>query len=136
MFLIYFHKYVLQGTSGLEGEFKSGSEEASPGCVRVKVVLVMEDVALVSLTPTASVMFIREEGLASLQLGQMGGMDVDTGNSYLFDIHRIGHPGNFLDPQVLVNNFLSRIKRHMSQIQSLLLSSRLQVDRGEENSIR
>ena len=136
MFLIYFHKYVLQGTSGLEGEFKSGSEEASPGCVRVKVVLVMEDVALVSLIPTASVMFIREEGLASLQLGQMGGMDVDTGNSYLFDIHRIGHPGNFLDPQVLVNNFLSRIKRHMSQIQSLLLSSRLQVDRGEENSIR
>ena len=73
MFLIYFHKYVLQGTSGLEGEFKSGSEEASPGCVRVKVVLVMEDVALVSLIPTASVMFIREEGLASLQLGQMGG---------------------------------------------------------------
>ena len=136
MFLIYFHKYVLQGTSGLEGEFKSGSEEASPGCVRVQVVLVMEDVALVSLTPTASVMFIREEGLASLQLGQMGGMDVDTGNSDLFDIHRIGHPGNFLDLQVLVNNFLSRIKRHMSQIQSLLLSSRLQVDRGEENSIR
>ena len=136
MFLIYFHKYVLQGTSGLEGEFKSGSEEVSPGCVRVQVVLVMEDVALVSLIPTASVMFIREEGLASLQLGQMGGMDVDTGNSYLFDIHRIGHPGNFLDPQVLVNNFLSRIKRHMSQIQSLLLSSRLQVDRGEENSIR
>ena len=41
----------------------------------------MEDAALVSLTPTASVMFIREEGLASLQLGQMGGMDVDTGNS-------------------------------------------------------
>ena len=102
----------------------------------VKVVLVMEDVALVSLTPTASVMFIREEGLASLQLGQMGGMDVDTGNSDLFDIHRIGHPGNFLDPQVIVNNFLSRIKRHMSQIQSLLLSSRLQVDRGEKNSIR
>ena len=102
----------------------------------VQVVLVMEDVALVSLIPTASVMFIREEGLASLQLGQMGGMGSDTGNSYLFDIHRIGHPGNFLDPQVLVNNFLSRIKRHMSQIQSLLLSSRLQVDRGEENSIR
>ena len=63
----------------------------------VQVVLVMEDVALVSLIPTASVMFIREEGLASLQLGQMGGMDVDTGNSDLFDIHRIGHPGNFLD---------------------------------------
>ena len=39
----------------------------------VQVVLVMEDVALVSLIPTASVMFIREEGLASLQLGQMGG---------------------------------------------------------------
>ena len=88
----------------------------------VQVVLVMEDSALVSLPPTASVMFVREEGLASLQLGQMGGMDVDTGNSDLFDIHRIAHPGNFLDPQVLVNNFLSRIKRHVSQLQSLLLS--------------
>ena len=47
---------------------------------------------------------------------------MDTGNSDLFDIHRIIHPSNFLNPKVLVNNFLSRIKRHMSQLQSLLLS--------------
>ena len=68
-------------------------------------------------------MFIREEGLASLQLGQMGGMDVDTGNSYLFDIHRIGHPGNFLDLQVLINNFLSRIKTRVSDTESSAIIS-------------
>ena len=58
------------------------------------LVLVIDAVALVSLTPMDSVMFVREEGLASLQMVQMVGMDVDTGNSYLFDIHRIGHPGS------------------------------------------
>ena len=39
-----------------------------------------------------------------------------------FDIHRIAYPGNFLDPHVLVNNFMSRIKRHVSQLQSFILS--------------
>ena len=87
----------------------------------VQVVLVMEDAALVSLTPAASTMFVREEGIASLQLVQMVGMGADTGKDE-FDIHRIAHPGNFLDPAVLVKNFLSRIKRHAAQLQSLLLA--------------
>ena len=87
----------------------------------VQVVIVMEDAALLSLTPTGSTMFVREEGLASLKLVQMVGMGTDTGKDE-FDIHRIAYPGNFLDPQVLVQNFLSRIKRHVSQLQSFVLS--------------
>ena len=81
----------------------------------------MEDAALLSLTPSGSTMFVREEGLASLKLVQMVGMGTDTGKDE-FDIHRIAYPGNFLDPQVLVKNFLSRIKRHVSQLQSFVLS--------------
>ena len=101
------------------------------------LVLVIDAVALVSLTPMDSVMFVREEGLASLQMVQMVGMGLDTGNSDLFDIHRIIHPSNFLDPQVLVNNFLSRIKRHVvSATESSAVHHRLQVDRREEKSVR
>ena len=51
----------------------------------------------------------------------MVGLGSDTGRDE-FDIHRIAYPGNFLDPQVLVNNFMSRIKRHVSQLQSFILS--------------
>jgi len=87
----------------------------------VQVVLVMEDAAIVSLTPGGSVMFIREEGLATLELVQMVGMGTDTSGQE-FDIHRIALPGNFLDPQVLVRNFLSRIKRHVSQLQATMLT--------------
>ena len=90
-------------------------------CLNIQVVLVMEDAALLSLTPSGSTMFVREEGLASLKLVQMVGMGTDTGKDE-FDIHRIAYPGNFLDPQVLVKNFLSRIKRHVSQLQSFVLS--------------
>ena len=49
-------------------------------------------------------MFIREEGLATLELVQMVGMGTDTSGQE-FDIHRIALPGNFLDPQVDMSKF-------------------------------
>ena len=93
-----------------------------PNCLNIQVVLVMEDAAPLSLTPSGSAMFVREEGLASLKLVQMVGMGSDTGKDE-FDIHRIAYPGNFLDPQVLVKNFLSRISRGDHSEKVLLFGS-------------
>ena len=81
-------------------EYRGRVRSASAVCEDndlVQVVLVMEDAALVSLTPTASTMFVREEGLASLQLVQIVGLGVVTGNFDLFDIHRICCPSLTLD---------------------------------------
>ena len=108
----------------------------------IQVVLVMEDAAMISLTQTGSHMFTREEGLASLELVQMVGMGTDNSRDE-FDIHRIAYPGNFLDPQVLVQNFVSRIKRHVSQLQSFMLSitdlrlrDKTQVTTGDKFGLR
>jgi len=87
----------------------------------LQVVLVMEDAALLSLTPGGNTMFVREEALASLHMVQMVAMSSgDTRED--FDILKTSNLGSFFDPKVLVRSFLSRMKRHVSQLQSLVLA--------------
>lgn len=87
----------------------------------VQVVLVMEDAALVSLTPGGNTMFVREEGLASLQMVQMVAMSSgDTRED--FDVLKTTNLANFFDPKILIRSFLTRIKRHVSQLQGLMLA--------------
>ena len=87
----------------------------------VQVVLVMEDAALVSLTPGGNTMFVREEGLASLQMVQMVAMSSGDARED-FDVLKTTNLGNFFDPKILIRSFLTRIKRHVSQLQGLILA--------------
>ena len=64
-------------------------------------------------------MFVREEGLASLHKVQMVGMGA---NEDRFQLNKPAYSGNLFDPQLLVQNFVSRIKRHVSLLQSLVLT--------------
>jgi len=84
-----------------------------------QLVLSMEDSSLLSITPRGNLMFVREEGLANLKLAQMVGM-----GSYedKYEPHKPSYSNNLFDPQLLVQNFISRIKRHVSLLQSLFLA--------------
>jgi len=84
-----------------------------------QLVMVMQDASIVSITPRGNLMFLREEGLASIDMVQMVGMG-STENTY--EAHRPAYTGNMFDPQLLVQNFVSRIKRHVSLLQSLVLA--------------
>jgi hypothetical protein len=52
-------------------------------------------------------MFVREEGLASMQMVQMVGMGAYEDK---YDAHRPAYSENMFNPQLLVQNFVSRIK--------------------------
>jgi len=84
-----------------------------------QLVMVMQDASLVSITPRGNLMFLREEGLASMEIVQMVGVGAIEDK---YEAHRPAYSGNMFDPQLLVQNFVSRIKRHVSQIQSLVLA--------------
>jgi len=84
-----------------------------------QLVMVMQDASLISITPRGNLMFVREEGLASLHKIQMVGMGVYEDR---FEVHKPAYAGNMFDPQLLVQNFVSRIKRHISLLQSLVLA--------------
>ena len=91
------------------------------GSELVQVVLVMEDAALLSLTPRATRMFVREESLASLHMVQMVAMSSgDTREE--FEIQKTSHLTSFFDPKLLIRGFLTRIKRHVSGLQGLILA--------------
>jgi len=82
-----------------------------------QLVLAMEDGALLSLTPRGNLMFLREEGLADISLVQM----VAVGQAEKYSQQPAYH-GAVLDPAMLLQNFLARIKRHVSQLQGLVLA--------------
>jgi len=84
-----------------------------------QLVMVMQDASLISITPRGNLMFVREEGLASLHKVQMVGMGA---NEDRFQLNKPAYSGNLFDPQLLVQNFVSRIKRHVSLLQSLVLA--------------
>jgi len=86
-----------------------------------QLVLNMQDASILSITPRGNLMFVREEGLATLQksLVQMVGMGTYEDQ---YDVHRPAYSGNMFDPNLLVQNFVSRIKRHVSLLQSLFLA--------------
>jgi len=106
------------------GEDRGGVELAWALCEGEdswQLVMVMQDASLISITPRGNLMFLREEGLASFSKGlvQMVGMGVSE-NTY--EAHRPAYTGNMFDPQLLVQNFVSRIKRHVALLQSLVLA--------------
>lgn len=82
-----------------------------------QLVLSMEDGSLLSLTPRGNLMFLREEGLAHIDLVRM----VAVGQAEKFT-HKSAYHGILLDPTLLLQNFLNRIKRHVSLLQSLFLA--------------
>ena len=84
-----------------------------------QLVMTMQDASLISITPRGNLMFVREEGLASLHKVQMVGMGAYEDR---FEIHKPAYTGNLFDPQLLVQNFVSRIKRHVSLLQTLVLA--------------
>ena len=79
-----------------------------------QLVKIMQDASLVSISPFGNLMFVREEGLASMQMVGMGAYEDK------YEAHRPAYSGNMLDPQLLVQNFVSRIKHHVSLLQSLV----------------
>ena len=72
-----------------------------------QLIMVMREASLVSISPLGNLMFVREEGLASMQMVQMVGMGAYEDK---YDAHRPAYSGNMFDPQLLVQNFVSRIK--------------------------
>ena len=105
-------------------EYRGRVKEARAVCEGgelVQVVLVMEDAALISLTPGGNTMFVREESLATLHMVQMVAMSTgDTREE--FDILKTPHLASFFDPKHLIRGFVTRIKRHVSQLQGLMLA--------------
>jgi len=94
-------------------------ERAWTGCEdgSWQLVLLMEDGALLSLTPRGNLMFLREEALADISLVQM----VAVGQVERYTQQPAAHT-NMLDPALLLQNFLARIKRHLNQLQGLVLA--------------
>jgi len=82
-----------------------------------QLVLGMEDGSLLSLTPKGNLMFLREEGLAHIDLVKM----LAVGQAEKFT-HRSAYQGILLDPGLLLQNFVNRIKRHVSLLQSAFLA--------------
>jgi len=105
------------------GEERGGVESAWALCEEEdnswQLVMVMQDASLVSISPLGNLMFVREEGLASMDIVQMVGMGAYEDK---YEAHRPAYSGNMFDPQLLVQNFVSRIKRHVSLLQSLVLA--------------
>ena len=81
--------------------------------------MIMQDASLVSISPLGNLMFVREEGLASTNMVQMVGMGAYKDK---YEAHRPAYSGNMFDPQLLVYNFVLRIKHHVSFLQSLVLA--------------
>jgi len=94
-------------------------EAAWAGCEEDgwQVVLALQDSSLLSLTPRGNAMFLREEGLADIQQVQM----VAIGLSERFS-HPPAATGALLDPTRLIQSFISRIQRHVSQLQGMALA--------------
>ena len=83
-----------------------------------QLILTYEDGSLVSLTPRGNIMFIREEGLASIQKVELVAMGFQDQN---FQIKLMNHDNPF-DPASLVQNFVNRLRRHLSYLQTFILS--------------
>ena len=94
-------------------------EAAWAGCEEDgwQVVVALHDSSLLSLTPRGNAMFLREEGLADIQQVQM----VAIGMSERFS-HPPAATGALLDPTRLIQSFISRIQRHVSQLQGMALA--------------
>ena len=75
-------------------------EEEDNSC---KLFMIMQDASLVSISPLGNLMFVKEEGLASMQMVGMG----------KYKVHRPAYPGNMFDPQLLVQNFVFFINHHV-----------------------
>ena len=75
-------------------------------------------------------MFVREEGLASLHKVQMVGLGASEDRCQLY---KPAYSGNLFDPQLLVQNFVFRIKRHVSLLQSLAGTDFRLSGGGEDN---
>lgn len=85
-----------------------------------QVVLKFEDGSLVSLTPRGNVMFLREEGLARIRSAVLvsPGETSEVGYNHARNIYSHG----VLDIATLLENFLGRLKRHVSVFQTLIQS--------------
>jgi len=83
-----------------------------------QLILAFEDGSLVAVTPRGNVMFIREEGLAKIQNAEMVGMGFQDTN---FQV-RLFSNDNMFDPTTLAQNFINRLKRHVSYLQNFVVS--------------
>ena len=70
------------------------------------------------MTPSGNLMWLREEGLAHTHTAEM----VGVGEGRESFSHTTAYHGVLLDPARLMQNFLSRMKRHLSLFQSLFLT--------------
>ena len=59
-----------------------------------QMVMIMQEASLVSISPLGNLMFVREEGLASMKMVQMVGMCAYE----KYEAHRPAYSGNIFDP--------------------------------------
>ena len=81
--------------------------------------MVMQDASLVSISPLGNLVFVRREGLASMQMLQMISMGAYKDK---YDAHRLAYSGNMFNPPLLVQKFVSHNKGHVSLLYSLVLA--------------
>ena len=77
----------------------------------------LQDGSLISLTPRGNLMFVREEGLASLHMVSM----VARAGQESQGPAPVSAPHS-LDPNQLLQSFLARLRRHVAQLQGAMLA--------------
>jgi len=83
-----------------------------------QLILGFEDGSLISVTPRGNIMFVREEGLASIQKVELVGMGFQDQDFQM----KLIHTENIFDPTGLAQNFINRIKRHVSHFHAFISS--------------